>query len=706
MKKAGRNDACPCGSGKKYKQCCLQQDDLRASEARPPVIDSGQSLQAAAAHYRAGRAAEAEQLCRTILAAEPKHAGALHLFGMLAGDRGDCTTAIDAIRKAIALDKNQHSYHANLGRMYSSQDQHTEAEACYRRAAALKPDCAHLDNLGNALRAQNKFAAAETHYRRALTLNPNFAAAYRSLGDLLQLQEQYAEAIGHYQQALVLNPDFAEVHSNLGALLKRQGHAAEATTHYRQALALNPNFAQAHSNLGAALQATGDLDGAIECFGNALALETDYTKHSGARDADIDIQHSVEDTLLYIMGINANCAPSDYLQAACRYGAKLAAVAQPYTLWPNVSNNDGQTLRIGLLSADLRHHPVGFFLENMLAHLDPSKIQLIAYPTVAEEDALTQRIKPYFAHWHSLVGLSNRQCAQKVYADAPHILIDLGGLNANNRLPVFAWKPAPVQVNWLGYWASTGLAAVDYILGDPYSIPAQDCTHFCERPWRLPATRLCFTPPQEAVSCAELPASTNGYITFGCFNNPSKMNDAVVVLWAQILQRVPNSRLTLKAKLFEDASVVAAISERFAAQGIAAQRLNLLGASPRAEYLAAFNDIDIALDPFPYTGGTTSVEGLWMGVPLLTRRGDRLVARQGESILHNIGLVDWIADDDDEYVERAVAHAADLQRLAQLRSELRARLLASPLCDAESFARHFEAALIGMWEEYSNNNLH
>lgn len=677
----------------------MRQDGPQAADSLPRVFNSAQYLQLAFAHHMAGRTVEAELLYRQILSAEPEHAEALHLLGVLVGDSGEHAAALELIEKAIAIDANNHNYHANLGRIYSQQDMYAKAEACYRRALALKTDAAHYEALGNILRAQNKFAAAEDSYRSALALNVNFAVAQRNLGDLLQLQERYEEAIDSYRQALVLHPDFAEVHNNLGALLKKRGNSAEAILHYRRALALKPEL-DAHTNLGGALLANGDVDGAIECYRRSLALEPDYANTPGARGADAAIQDSVEDTLLYIMSIHAGGAPLDYLQAARRYGAKLHAVARPYTQWLCAPRNSGERLRVGLVSADFREHPVGFFLENILSRLDPAKIELLAYATDAREDALTQRIKPHFTIWRALVDVSNENAAQTIRADAPHILIDLNGCTANNRLPVFAWKPAPVQVSWLGYWASTGLSAMDYILADPYSLPAQEAAHYSERPWYLPDTRLCFTPPQEAVPCAELPALKNGYIAFGCFNNPTKMNDAVVALWAQVLQRVAGSRLTLKAKLFEDASIVAQTHARFAAHGIDAARLTLLGQSARADYLAAYNAIDIALDPFPFTGGTTSVEGLWMGVPLLTRRGDRMIAHQGESILHNVGLTDWIAADNDDYIERAAAHAGDLARLAQLRSELRARLLASPLCDAERFARNFETALAGMWEKY------
>jgi len=658
MKKVGRNDPCPCDSGKKYKQCCMQQDDTRAAAARPVASantsNNAQYLQIAFAQHRAGRLDEAERLYRQVLQTEPKHAEALHLMGVLAGDRGDYAAAIELIGQAIRINASSHSYHANLGQIYSNLNEPAKAEACYRLAVALKPDSSLYDNLGNALRAQNKFKEARDSYRRALELNPGYASAHRNMGDLLHIQGKYVDAITSYRQAIALQPDLAQAVANLGTTLQTQGKFAEAIDYFRKALAIEPNNPATHGNLLYAL--------------------------------------SIQDI------------PAHYLKEVSDYGLQLQAQASPYTSWSHAPLDSGQPLRVGLVSGDFREHPVSFFLENLLAHLNPAAVELIAYPTTAEEDTVSARIKPYFSAWRPIGNLNDRDAAQKIHADALHILIDLSGHTGNHRLPLFAWRPAPLQLSWLGYWASTGLAAIDYILVDPHSVPASEAAHFREKLWYLPHTRLCFTPPQEDIAIAPLPALNNRYVTFGCFNNPTKMGDAVVALWAKILVAVPESRLMLKAKQFSDEVMAQDTLERFARHGIEAARIILAGESPRAEYLTAYNSIDIALDPFPFTGGTTSIEGLWMGVPLITRRGDRLIARQGESILQNMDLADWIADDDASYIDLAVTRAKNLHELAELRKTLRDRLLASPLCDAPRFARDFEAALAGMWREYTEKN--
>jgi predicted O-linked N-acetylglucosamine transferase (SPINDLY family) len=372
--------------------------------------------------------------------------------------------------------------------------------------------------------------------------------------------------------------------------------------------------------------------------------------------------------------------------------------------WPSHDNDrDPQRrLRVGFVSGDLHSHPVGYFLESVLAHIDLTALEIFLYPTYSKIDTLSRRLQAMGFAWESLVGLSDERAAQRVRENAIDILVDLSGHTGHNRLRVFAHKPAPVQVTWLGYFATTGLQAMDYILCDRYVAPASEFDHFVEKPWYLPDTYLCFAPPVVNLRVAPLPALTTGRFTFGCFNNLTKLNDAVVALWARVLLAVPASRLFLKTKQLDDATVRQSVVDRFAAHNIDAGRLILEGAAPRAELLAAYSRVDIALDPFPYPGGTTSAEALWMGVAVLTLAGERFLSHIGESILQNAGLPEWVCANTDDYVARAASYAGDLQRLAALRNGLRQQVLVSPLFDAPRFARHFEDALRDMWAHWCN----
>jgi predicted O-linked N-acetylglucosamine transferase (SPINDLY family) len=286
--------------------------------------------------------------------------------------------------------------------------------------------------------------------------------------------------------------------------------------------------------------------------------------------------------------------------------------------------------------------------------------------------------------------------AQKIHSDGIHVLIDLSGHTADSRLPIFAWKPAPIQVSWLGYFASTGLPQIDYILGDPYVTPHEEADHYSEKIWQLPETYLCFTPPNLDLEVAPLPACMNGFVTFGCFNNLARMTDEIVLVRASILHAVPGSKLFLKDKQLDHESGRHRVLSRFAAVDIEADRLILEGRSPRGEYLSCYSRVDIVLSPFPYGGGTTSAESLWMGVPVITKKGDHFLSHLGESIAHNSGLSDWIASDEEEYVAKAVAYASDIDALSDLRKGMREKILSTPLFDIPRFALHFEHAIRAM----------
>jgi predicted O-linked N-acetylglucosamine transferase (SPINDLY family) len=313
---------------------------------------------------------------------------------------------------------------------------------------------------------------------------------------------------------------------------------------------------------------------------------------------------------------------------------------------------------------------------------------------------MTERLKPLFRRWTRVIGLRDAALAARIHEDAIDILIDLAGHTADNRLSVFARKSAPVQVAWLGYFATTGVQGMDYLLADPQVSPVDEASHFSETVWRLPEIYYCFTPPNVQLPVALLPAASNGHVTFGCFNKLTKMNDEVVQVWSRVLHALPAAKLMLKSKGLGDAAQRISVLQRYARHGIAPERLILEGASPRVEYLAAYRQVDIALDPFPYPGGTTTVEGLWMGVPALTLKGDRFIGHQGETIMTNAGLGEWIAQDMDDYVAKAITFGGDLAALADLRGRLRGQLLASPVCDAPRFARNFETALRGMWTKW------
>jgi protein O-GlcNAc transferase len=633
-----------------------------------------------------GRLDDAEASYRQAIALRPDYAVAHNSLGNTLKDLGRLDEAEASYRQAIALRPDYAVAHNNLGNTLKDLGRLDEAEASYRQAVVLKPDFVEAhSNLGVVLQEFGRLDEAEARCRQAIVINPEFAEAYYNLGNTLKDLGRLGEAESSYRQAIAINPDLTEAHSNLGNTLKDLGRLNESIASYRQAIALKPDYALAHNNLGTALKELGRLDEVEASFRQAIALKPDYAE--------------AYSNLLFTLNYIASRDSVVRLEEARNYGLLVSAqVKERFTTWHCCTKPS--RLRVGLISGDLVNHPVGYFLESMLEQLNPASIELRAYPTINRSDDLTDRIRPRFHSWKPLVGLSDEAAARLIHSDGVHILLDLAGHTAHNRLPLFAWKPAPVQATWLGYLATTGVAEMDYLIGDPQATPPENCEYFSETVWRLPEVWGCFTPPNIDLEVSPLPALSNGFLTFGCFNNLTKMNDTVVALWARVLQAVPGSRLFLKTKQLEDQTVCETTRQRFRAHGIEPESLILEGASPRLRLLEAYNRVDIALDPFPYGGGTTTYEVLWMAVPIITLKGDRFLSRCGQSLAYNAGLADWIAEDDDDYVAKAVMHTQDLKQLSALRTGLRQQVLASPLFDAPRFARHLEAALWGMWERW------
>ena len=430
----------------------------------------------------------------------------------------------------------------------------------------------------------------------------------------------------------------------------------------------------------------GEPDAALACYRDALALNPEFGE-----------SHTC---VLFGQSYVSNWSASTHLADARYFGETMSARATPYRHWAALADTSAtrRPLRVGFVSADLRKHPVGYFFESVLAQLDRARIEPIAYSNALHSDELTARIKPRFALWRHVAEMDDAELAQRIHDDRIDVLVDLSGHTGRNRLPMFAWRPAPVQVSWLGYFATTGLTEIDFLLADPHVVPPGEEGQYTERIWRLPDSYLCFTLPTESVPVAPLPALANGYVTFGCLNNHKKLNDSVFSVWSRILHAVPHSRLLLKNHQLGEPSILRDTFARFAAHGIDGTRLLLEGPSGREQYFGTYGRVDLALDPFPYPGGTTSVEGLCMGVPVLTRAGDRFLSHLGELVLKTVGLHEWIAADTEDYIARAIAAASDLPALAALRLSLRQRVERSPLADAPRFAGHWMTAIEQMWQ--------
>lgn len=567
---------------------------------------------------------------------------------------------------------------------YHNKGRLEQAERLYRKILKADPnniDALHLTGAIALQKGNNE--AAQTYLAKTIELKPDLALAHSNLGNALTNLGRLDEAVASCRNAIALQPGLAGAHNNLGNALYNLGQLDEAAASYRKAIASKPDLALAHNNLSNTLFGLGRLDEAIASCRNAIELKSDYA--------------AAHSNLIYGLKLKAEPSSSEIKVEADKFGDIVRSRAKPFVNW-NVRRDPAKRLRVGMVSADFKDHVISRFLGSFLGHIDQSRVELAAYSASVTEDDITERLKSHFALWRKVVGLDDRSLAGMVHDDAVDILIDLSSHTGGNRLPMFAYKPAPVQATWLGLFVTSGVPGMDYIITDPYLVPGDEAQYFSEEVWPLAESWFCLSTPDVAVEPEPLPALVNGTITFGCFNNLAKMTDVVVELWARVLLAVPGSRLFLKTRQLGDDLVRRNTLARFAAQGIGSDQLVLEGSSPYAEYFAAYNRVDVSLDPFPYAGGTTSLDSLWMAVPVLTRRGERADSHLGESIAQAAGLADWIADDDDDYVKKAADLTSDLQRLAELRAGLRERVLASSLYDGARFARHFEDALRGMWQ--------
>jgi protein O-GlcNAc transferase len=666
-----------------------------------------------------GRPHEAEAACRQAIAVRPGYAEAFNILGVTLKALGKLEEAVASLTRALELNPRYLEAYNNLGSSLNALGRLEEAKGAFKKALAIRPDFAEAcNNLGATLFDQGLFEEAEARYRQAVKYRPDYAQAHYNLGITLNELGRVEEAVESYRRALQYLPDYPDCYNNLAFALNYLGRSAEAEGELVKALALAPDHVELLNNLGLTLHDLNRPEEAEAALMRVLAIKPDHVEAlnnlgivlmelSRPSQAEASFRkalaiepdnHKVYDSLLFSMNYSAGKTAADLYRDARAFGEIATRKAgSAFTSWecpPHPAR-----LRVGMVSGDFRNHPVGYFLEGLLGRLDPSRIELIAYSTNHFDDELTARIKPFFSAWKTLSGKSDPQAAELIHGDGVHVLLDLAGHSASNRLTMFARRPAPVQASWLGYSGTTGLAEMDYLLGDPHVTPEGVENFLTEKAWRLPECYICLTPPDAGLEVSPPPCAATGAITFGSFNNLAKMNDEVVSVWARILGELPGSKLLLMTKLLNDAQVCAAVRRRFAGAGIDGDRLMLEGTSTRELVLAGYRRVDIALDTFPYTGTTTSAEALWMGVPVLTRRGDGFLSRVGESIVANVGLAGWIAEDDADYISKAVAHASAPEGLAALRGRLRVQALASPLFDIDRFARNFEAALWGMWEE-------
>jgi predicted O-linked N-acetylglucosamine transferase (SPINDLY family) len=647
----------------------------------------------AEAHNNLGNAlTELEQLDEAIASfrqavrLKPDFAEAHSNLGNSLQKKGQLDEAIAACRRAIALNPNLARAHNSLGDALKNKEQPDEAIASYREAIRLKPDFAEAhNNLGNALKDKRQFDEAMASYRQAIRLKPDLAMAHSNLGNVLTEMRQHDQAVAACRQAIRLKPDLVVAHGILGNALAELNQLDEAVASHRQAIRLKPDFAEVHGNLASALKDLGQLDEAIASYRQAVRLKPGFAEaHSNLLLA-----------LNYHPDIDAHAVLAEHRTWSDQFASPLAG---EITSHANERSPD-RRLRVGYVSADFRHHSIGYFLLPLLEHHDREILEIFCYSCAPRADDLTARIKRSCDTWRDIRDLADPAVAQLIRSDGIDILVDLSGHTGGNRLRAFARKPAPIQVTYLGYANTTGMTAIDFRLTDALADPPGMTDELnVEKLWRLPACAWCYDPLEAAPDIHPRP---NGPITFGCFNAFAKINRKMVAIWAELLRRVAGSRLLLKSAGAGEASSRSRLTDQFAECGISGDRIEMRGKIEDSRgHLELYGRLDVALDTYPYHGTTTTCEALWMGVPVVSLAGRTHVSRVGVSLLHNVGLPELIAETPQQYVQIAADLATDLPRLAELRRTLRPRMRASVLMDAPRFARNIEAAYRQMWRNW------
>lgn len=671
--------------------------------------------------HQTGNLPEAEAGYRQILQQSPNHPEALHYLGLIAAQFGSFGDAVALMEKALkAAPRNPYLLN-DLGEAYKQLGQVEDSIKNFRLAVKCKPDFSEaVANLGFAFEQQDKLAEAIECYERALKLDPLNAIAILNKGRVLQLRGAYDQALKCYEATLKIDPGLMQATINLGSVLLALGRPGDAVSCLQTVLSTHPESAEAHGNLGLAFDAMGQSDEAIEALLRAVHLHPDQAQaysnlgsvllkqgrvaesidafqHALALEpADTDAASNLLTALLYDPELNE---PSRF-DALCllqkQSDNKTKFIHKPFK---NLRKAD-QKLRIGYVSSDFRHHPVARNFEPLIQHRDRKRFEVYLYGNVEKPDATTERFKQAADHWQNILGMPDEVVATKIRDDAIDILVVLAGRFDENRPLIAAYRAAPVQVS-LHDAATSGLEEMDYLIADAQLAPRNTQERFTEHVVRLPTFYL-HAPLTGMPDISPLPMLNRGYVTFGSFNNPAKINEGVIALWAEVLKAVPGSKLLLKYKAaFGVASVKARYLGLFEACGITADRLILAGKNETlSQHLDRYSKIDIALDTFPFTGSTTTFEALWMGVPVISLAGDTMVSRWSAAMLKKIKLGELIARTAEEYAAISQKLANDPAHLGELRAGLRERVAHSPLCDASARTRQIERTYRWMWKKW------
>ena len=517
---------------------------------------------------------------------------------------------------------------------------------------------------------------------------PNVPNLYNILGIAQFENKSFIQSIESFAKAIELEPRHIDAYNNQAKTYKKIKDYESSINILKKAIEINPNYYLTYSNLADLLSEIGEVEKSLFYYKKSLNLKPEVIKNIN--------------NYLFYLNYSAIVEDDFYFSEAKKF-SKFLKVNKLKDLKNNFSKEDFKKIKVGFVSSDLRHHPVGYFLYETIKELKNFDLELFAYFNQGseKEDDFSFELKKHFNKWENINHLSDMDVFNKIKKDKINILIDLSGYSSGNRLTVFALKAAPVQISWIGYLNTSGLDEIDYIIADPFVIDGNKENIYSEKIWKMPNIWNTLSKPSEEI-ISDLPAAKNNYITFGSFNNVDKINISVIKTWSSILKEVKNSKIFFKYVHFDKDQYISLIKKSFQKCGISNDRIIISGGTKRSEHLKMFNKIDISLDPFPYSGGTTSFESVWMGVPMLALKGKKFISNCGVSINTNLNMNDWIATSTEDYINKAVNFSKDISYLKNIRLNLRSKCLNSPLFDGKKFAKDFNDALINMWKIYNN----
>eukprot|EP01127_Copromyxa_protea_P022173 TRINITY_DN7846_c0_g1_i1.p1 TRINITY_DN7846_c0_g1~~TRINITY_DN7846_c0_g1_i1.p1 ORF type:complete len:674 (+),score=75.64 TRINITY_DN7846_c0_g1_i1:115-2022(+) len=627
----------------------------------------------------------------------PKHVGSLNNMGAIYKNRGDIQTAILHYEKAISADPTFTMAYKNLAIAYNDHASSIKMEgnieeSIYFYEKALEyyvtlPDAYY--NLGCVYMETEQPDRAILYYEKAIHYFPKFLNAMNNLATIHKEKGNFDTAVELYQRALAIDPAFPLANNNLAVIYSMQGRVMDAFKCLQRALQSDPNYASAHNMMGTVCRDEGNSEKAILHFDKAYSLDPKLRGASHNKLLVMNDLPQLDNETIYR-------AHLDWGNSFSRSYDKLQL---------NPSRDPQKRLRIGYVSSDLFTHSVSYFAEVFFSHNDPDQVQVFVYYTGGTIDHTTERLKGYNCIWRDLYYKDSLEAAYNIKEDQIDILVDLSGHSGANRLDIFAHKPAPIQISWVGYPNTTGLPEMDYRITDANADPIDTTQKFTEELLRLPGSFLCYTPPLGPPPVSQSPCVQNGYVTFGSFNNFAKINTVVLELWSQVLLSVPNSHLFLKCKPFSDEVIRNRVLDEIADYGIDKSRIHLVGHVQEVKnHLSLYSNIDIALDTFPYAGTTTTLESMLMGIPVVVLKGHNHAHNVGVSLLRSVpSITELIAETDQEFVSKAIALANDAERLVNTRKQLRNDLLSSRLCDRTAYMKNVMKMYRNVWEKYCSS---